>query len=153
MLTYTCMSNPACWRSLTSGRLPAVMEYGLHSPITSFVASSSFLKASESRLQAIPWSACTCCRQDPHLTYTTYSVHLCSHAGFPTAIWKKEESIYTSDIGKNGGYTEIKINGLIEHEFRTARRAKNVPHKSNTGDCTSIVRWTPSHLEWFSLKG
>ena len=47
------MSNPACWRSPTSERLP-VMEYGLHSPITSFVASLSF----ESRLQAIPWSTC-----------------------------------------------------------------------------------------------
>ena len=41
------------------------MEYGLHSPITSFVASVSFfvasvsfLKPSESRLQAILWSVC-----------------------------------------------------------------------------------------------
>jgi len=55
----TCTSNPASWRSPTSGRLP-VMEYGLLSPITSFVASLSFLKAFESRLQAIPWCVCQC---------------------------------------------------------------------------------------------
>ena len=55
----TCTSNPASWRSPTSGRLP-VMEYGLLSPITSFVASLSFLNPSESRLQAIPWCVCQC---------------------------------------------------------------------------------------------
>ena len=60
-----------------------MMEYGLHSPITSFVASSGFLNASESRLQAIPWSACVWKEMgeegDKEVVHVYYLWYACVH--------------------------------------------------------------------------